>query len=77
MDPPAIDEILAANPNLFGPNGKFTQVVQALCRRIGSPKFFMRASAERRSHPGIKIFAIDFRTSFRVLSACLYNIAQT
>jgi hypothetical protein len=30
MDPPTIDEILAANPNLFGPNRKFTQVVQAL-----------------------------------------------
>lgn len=30
MDPPTIDQILAANPNLFGPNGKFTQVVQAL-----------------------------------------------
>jgi UDP-2,3-diacylglucosamine pyrophosphatase LpxH len=30
MDPPTIDEILAAHPNLFGPNGKFTQVVQAL-----------------------------------------------
>jgi UDP-2,3-diacylglucosamine pyrophosphatase LpxH len=30
MDPPTIDEILAANPNLFGSKGKFTQVVQAL-----------------------------------------------
>ena len=30
VDPPTIDEILAANPKLFGPNGKFTQVVQAL-----------------------------------------------
>src|SRR5437879_2806395 len=30
MVPPTIDEILAANPNLFAPGGKLCQVVEAL-----------------------------------------------